>query len=405
MATRKGYIPENLRIYSRTTQTFTMDAMWGSGWRRAWDTDTVLHEIKGRKAFAVDAESKGYKTTAEKWAKASQWHAPQLTRLEMLFECGEIYEDVPNAPISDFRIISLEHRGQGGRAYKILTSEGYVYDLREDQLIEAMIEVGVKPGGFVGGEWVWSVIGGQMKIVRVGSKQHDELTKTSERRKRKKIGVKDLVVGTIFSRANGERQVFCGFATVEGMKGKHQLWWDVASWKDPAETQTSFTNDLLHEQLPVYAGHTPRPGRQCGQFKLTKSHSCVGVDGTIDVPDNVIEEVRGVWYTKALNGIANYRTAMDTAIAWEETNEVARIAHEARYAGRDIPYAYYSSRGYGNFRPTVDHSFYKPTCPEHATMRTYGESFVVPEALQTGMDYIASFKDDQKTNPDAYRRY
>jgi hypothetical protein len=295
-----GYIPTDLRVFSRATQSFKKDAMWGtSPWWVRKDKSTV-HEIRGRKAFAVDVNSKGYTNLANNWAKATQWKAPGPSRLDLLFEVKhEIYEDVKNDPVTGLRIIGLEIRGQGGRAYKVLTQEGYVYDMREDQLLEAMIEVGIDKGGYVNGEWVWAVVGSQMKLVRVGSTNHTQLVALSKKRASKKIAAKDLVVGTIYSTASGTKQVFLGFVNSDYVKGKGQLWVEVPKYVDITDPEDSKGRQVM-EDIVAFARD------YYWSLKVTKTHSCKEVEGQINLPDGVINIMRQAWTARVTEAYTHY---------------------------------------------------------------------------------------------------
>jgi len=104
-----------------------------------------------------------------------------------------------NKPMKKIEIVGLEERGNGGRAYKVIVEGGHYFDLREDVLLESMIELGIDKGGFLRGEYVWAKYGNGMKIVRVGSPLHDILSKGNIIHNAKQIKKTDLVIGGIYS--------------------------------------------------------------------------------------------------------------------------------------------------------------------------------------------------------------
>jgi hypothetical protein len=213
-------IPENLRIYSRKPEEFKMDAMHNSAWRK---NNIKKHVVKARKGFAVDHNSTSFQNTAEKWSNANPYLAKTLDKWDFILDLDtDLFEDTPNDPIK-IRIITLEFRGDGGRAYKVVDEKNYCWDLREDVLLDAMIEVGISPGGWVNGEFVWATIGSQMKLIRVGSSLYDSLLEVKSRSLLKKIPAKDLIPGHLYKTANGKEGVFLGFVNIYG-KGKHQTW-------------------------------------------------------------------------------------------------------------------------------------------------------------------------------------
>lgn len=232
MAKKRGYVPENLIIYSRAPDTWHLDAMHEGGTYQHRD-HRETHTVKGRKGFAVDKEKdKGERGTAGRWANAKPLTA--RSRVAMLFEdVDEAWEERPNKPLKNLRVFHLEQRAEGGRAYKVLDEDGYVWDMREDVFVEACIECGIKKGGIIGGQYVWAVNHTQMRLVRVGSQLHKDLSDAGKRRKQKKLGVKDLVPGKVYANAAGELAYFAGFVKVD--KKKHQLWFKPRNAADPDE--------------------------------------------------------------------------------------------------------------------------------------------------------------------------
>jgi len=278
MANVKGHIPKNLRIYSRKPETFTLSEMWGRGW---WyqDKAEMVNKVVARKAFAVDRDSKGFNQTADSWSKAHPFLAPTLNRLQVLFEDDtELFEDVPNSPIKGLRIITLEIRGEGGRAYKVVSEEGYCYDLREDVILEAMIEAGIERGGILNGEYVWAVQGSQMKLTRVGSPLYRDLTKTTERRELKKISAKDLVPGGIYARPAGERGVFIGFARRHGSTDRYQVWFEFYEFHDEEEGLRTFHEYMVEKKMTH-------------RINVVKNCSYVDKVGDMPLPPNLLAEL------------------------------------------------------------------------------------------------------------------
>jgi len=108
-------------------------------------------------SFAVDASNAKRVNSAEVWATSAPGDAPPPI-------------EVPNAPITGLRILSMEIRGHDGRAYKIISPEERLFDLREDVLLDAILNTGIKQGGVLPGHYVWVRYSGtNSKLVRLGS--------------------------------------------------------------------------------------------------------------------------------------------------------------------------------------------------------------------------------------------
>jgi len=117
-----------------------------------------------------------------------------------------------NNPIENVRINSYEERGRGGRAYKAIIRDKYYIDLREDVLFDTIMEKGIDRGGILRGKFIFAVIGSQMKLIRFGSSLHKEVMKVDKLRDNKRIPIKDLVVGGMYSGKSGKTAVYLGKA-------------------------------------------------------------------------------------------------------------------------------------------------------------------------------------------------
>lgn len=129
------------------------------------EKDLTGAEIRVVHTFPYNPASRTAPNTAMQWAKmycGSQTYEPiVLTR--------------DNEPFS-VKIIDLDFRGNGGRAYKVIDSEDRVFDLREDQIIEVFTHAGVLAGGAVNGQFVWGLAGSQVKLVLIGGDLHREMS-------------------------------------------------------------------------------------------------------------------------------------------------------------------------------------------------------------------------------------
>lgn len=78
-----------------------------------------------------------------------------------------------NTPMTGLILTDLEERGNGGRAYKVINpSDNSLFDIREDQMLQAILKYGIQPGGLIGGEWVWAINHTQSKCYLLDSKEY-----------------------------------------------------------------------------------------------------------------------------------------------------------------------------------------------------------------------------------------
>lgn len=185
-----GNIPENLTIFI-CEET---DNIW-----RWNDVDSGERLTKVRPCFISDATNKKTLESGENWAKGWGSNGLPFTKLE-----------VPNEPFK-LRIITLEIRDKGGRAYKVCAEIGdfknLFFDLREDVLLDCIFEVGIKKGGEIAADFIFARIGSEMKPIRVGSLLHKKMIEATEFNKKEKC---ELVVGGMYSNKKGEKFVYLG---------------------------------------------------------------------------------------------------------------------------------------------------------------------------------------------------
>jgi len=122
-------------------------------------------------------------------------------------------EIVENKEFTNIRIIELDIRGQGGRAFKILLNNKYYFDMRENDLLEIIGKHGIKAGGLLVGKYRLIKNGSQLRIVNIESKLYNEILKSNEENKLKPISLKNLVPGEIYKERNGVKSIYLGRVT------------------------------------------------------------------------------------------------------------------------------------------------------------------------------------------------
>lgn len=189
-----GSIPQKIRYYCRpkTKSQFSWDDIDGG-----YSQEVIP-------AFCCEADNPKTNETAKSWASPSHWDDKKWK--------AQIVE-YDNSPIdgSRIKIIGLEHRSQGGRAYKVVIDNKYYFDFREDVLLDTILECGINKGGILNGEFIWGRVGSQMKLIRYNSELHKELLSAQKRKQLKKIPNKELVVGDLYTNSKrDENLMFLG---------------------------------------------------------------------------------------------------------------------------------------------------------------------------------------------------
>lgn len=143
-------------------------------------------EYTGRKAFVVNQNSVAMLQRALKWAcgysRSSKddfaYELRYTPRVHALAERVKVQSPVWGNDIRiGLRILSLEIRSEGGRAWKVMDDNGYIFDLRESELQTLIEQYGVETGGYSPCMYRFGVNGAHTKLLICGS---DEYAKYEE---------------------------------------------------------------------------------------------------------------------------------------------------------------------------------------------------------------------------------
>ena len=126
--------------------------------------DLCGNEVTVLNTFPYNPESSSSSGTAKSWANNNKSKAGVVP--------PEVVLD--NEPF-EVTIIDLDIRMQGGRAYKVIDEKRRMFDLREDQVLEAIGTCGINPGGKINGKFQWGISGSQCKLALVGGGLHNEM--------------------------------------------------------------------------------------------------------------------------------------------------------------------------------------------------------------------------------------
>ncbi len=161
--------------------------------------------------FIADATKSETIETGVNWAEIKEWDKKNS-------DVSVLKLEVNNEPVSKVRISSLEKRGRGGRAYKVIVtlpnkSESFYVDLREDVLMDTILEKGIDKKGILKGDFIWARVNTDMKLIRIGSKLHEEMIQSTKLNS-VKISKSKLEVGGVYSNKHHTKVYLGEFTTV-----------------------------------------------------------------------------------------------------------------------------------------------------------------------------------------------
>ena len=199
-----GSIPEKISYVSSEEKEVAVGCEWDIDWTENEEAVKTV-KIKVLPTFPADASEPKMIQKAISWA-SNGYYDPVKGHVDR----QHTIVNKNNDPIKNVKVLSLEQRGNSGRAYKVLIDNFYV-DLREDVLMDTLLQVGVDPGGILKGDYIWAKMGPNMRLVRIGSELHKLIMDFESKKKLKIIKKNDLEVGGVYQDAKKNRAIFLGF--------------------------------------------------------------------------------------------------------------------------------------------------------------------------------------------------
>jgi hypothetical protein len=293
-----GSIPKKISyVYSNDAEV-AVGCSWDINWYEPEDDteDDSPQTVKQKvtPSFPVDsADAKGM-ARAKDWAGNNAYNWDNGNKVNKTVKVDE----VENEPITDVKVLSLEERGNGGRAYKALIGRYYV-DLREDVLMDTLLQVGVDPGGVLKGEYVWAKMGPQMKLVRVGSELHRLVTEFDSKKDIKPVSKGDLEVGGVYQDRKKNKAIFVGYVSTVTYKSTNPEPYyrrtnDKADFK---YKQTVAKKAMLFYELSPYTKMEQSIKNMKNKdneyyYKIKKSHSYIEKTDQVVILDGVVDYLR-----------------------------------------------------------------------------------------------------------------
>jgi len=133
-----------------------------------------------QETFYFDATSAKQQAAAIKWADVSwiknirspyNWYPSSVGSPQPIQSIIR-----PNKPMTGLVLTDIDVRMEGGRAYKVINpADNSLFDIREDQMLQAILKYGIQPGGLIGGEWVWGYNHVQIKCYLTDSTEYIDM--------------------------------------------------------------------------------------------------------------------------------------------------------------------------------------------------------------------------------------
>lgn len=157
------------------------------------DGEYNYQNILATPAFVVENGNKNTLETAKKWAKYF----------------GDNYINivtVKNTPIKKIKITNKEMGYQGSIVYKCIIDDTYHVELKEDVVLDSILNCEIS-NGYLKGEFIWATGNGGMNLVRINSSRYKAILNYCEL---SAIKIKDFEVGAIYFDKNLNEYLYLG---------------------------------------------------------------------------------------------------------------------------------------------------------------------------------------------------
>jgi hypothetical protein len=307
-----GSVPDKIAYVFSDEKLVTVGCKWDINWYNESDKPATTKE-NVLPTFPVDASDENMISKAKTRAAGRYQKSTKTTQIVV----------VENKPITNVKVLSLEYRGQGGRAYKAVIDKYYV-DLREDVLMDVLLKAGVNAGGILQGEYIWAKIGSQMKLIRIGSELHRLVVEFGSKKDIKPVRKNELEVGGVYQTRKKEKAIFLGYVNSTLYKRKtkppsgyssYYVSYEQTTYKPSFDYETSKVKKSMlfyrcydHEGLEKSLEKMktkPLDGFYY-DFHIVKSHKYIEKLDQLELPENMINMLREKVATGIKNKVVEY---------------------------------------------------------------------------------------------------
>lgn len=124
-------------------------------------------------AFPIQEGNKGRLETAREWA--SQYVQENRKYIKSTEGVREEILENKSEFIKSVKLVNIEKRGNGGRAWKVIINNKFLIDLREYSLFNSLLLDGCDKGGFLKGNFIFANDGAEFKLLNKNSSDFEAI--------------------------------------------------------------------------------------------------------------------------------------------------------------------------------------------------------------------------------------
>jgi hypothetical protein len=298
-----GSIPEKICYVYSDEKEVAVGCVWDISYYDNEEHKTVREKVLP--AFPTDNDENMLRR-AHEWAEqAGYLQKKKSTHADV----------VDNLPIKNVRVLSLEHRGQGGRAYKVVIGKYYV-DLREDVLMDTLLQTGIDPGGILRGEYVWARTHSHMKLVRVGSELHRLIVEFQSKKDIQPIEKNNLEIGGVYRTRKKDKSIFIGYVNTTTLRESKIVFSKGKAIYDSKVPVFSFKKTPIKKAMLFYEVvdcesmndnvKSMSTADNHYRFKIKKTHNFIEKTERVKIPEGVVVSLRNTAIKAIKENILKY---------------------------------------------------------------------------------------------------
>lgn len=296
-----GFIPDKVTYVCAPEREVLVGCKWDISY---YEQDKNIRE-KVLPAFPVDSSNEKTMKTAIAWA--SQPGYKYVNGQHTTITNTHTSYETENKPIKNVRVLSLEERGNGGRAYKVMIGKYYV-DLREDVLMDVLLQTGVSPGGILNGEFIWAKIGTSMKLIRIDSELYGMIAESHAKKDLKPLSKTDLEIGGVYQDKKKNTAIFIGYINTTVFKEEP----NTNNWNNRTKPTFNYEQTPIKKAMLFYKVYDfdgieksvkeMKTKDSTYQFEIKRSHTFIEKIKTVELPDDIVASLR----EKAVKDVKGY---------------------------------------------------------------------------------------------------
>jgi|SRR5579859_6579501 len=204
-------------------------------------------------------------------------------------------DEVDNNPIDKIKVVSSYIKAESGIYYKVLAGKFYV-DLREEILLDTILEKGIRRGGILNGQYIWAKVHSKLKLIRIGSEMYNLIIDYDAKRNFKPIKKESLEIGAIYKDRRNNIAIFLGLVNSTSLRKNFPISGSKSRFRhDPINKAFLFyhISDFgKFKKLSKNSKNKLIKNSNSSMFSIKKSYTYIEKIDNMELHNNIIDHLR-----------------------------------------------------------------------------------------------------------------